>query len=121
MDGPSARGWEAVEGAETRVRDRATARQRAADRRERRRSWTVWALRVLLPVLGAAAVLLVLQRRDWSTIAAAAALAVPAVVSAWLARRDGVADTILWLLVTLAAELALVFAVGLALLGLGPA
>ena len=110
-----------MEGAETRVRDRATARQRAADRRERRRSWTVWALRVLLPVLGAAAVLLVLERRDWSTLAAAAALAVPAVVSAWLARRDGVADVILRLLVTLAAELALVFGVGLVLLGLGPA
>ena len=110
-----------MEGAETRVRDRATARQRAADRRERRRSWTVWALRVLLPLLGAAAVLLVLQRRDWSTLAAAVALAVPAVVSAWLARRDGVADVILWLLVTLAAELALVFGVGLVLLGLGPA
>jgi hypothetical protein len=121
MDGPSTRGWEAVEGAETRVHERAMARQRAADRRQRRRSWTVWSLRVLLPLLGAAAALLVLQTRDWSTLAAVAAFAVPAAVSAWLARRDSLPDAILWLLVTLAAELALVFGVGLVLLGLGPA
>jgi hypothetical protein len=121
MDGPSTRGWEAVEGAETRVHERAMARQRAADRRQRRRSWTVWALRVLLPLLGAAAALLVLEARDWSTVAAAAALIVPAAVSAWLARRESLPDAILWLLVTLAAELALVFGVGLVLLGLGPA
>lgn len=110
-----------MEGAETRVHERAMARQRAADRRQRRRSWTVWALRVLLPLLGAAAALLVLEARDWSTVAAAAALVVPAAVSAWLARRESLPDAILWLLVTLAAELALVFGVGLVLLGLGPA
>ncbi len=109
-----------MEGAQERVRDRATARQRAEDRRQRRRGWAVWVLRVLLPVLGAAASLLVLQRHDWSTVAAAAALVVPAVVSAWIARRESLADALLWLLVTLAAELALVFGLGLALLGLEP-
>jgi hypothetical protein len=109
-----------VEGAETRVHERAMARQRAADRRQRRRSWAVWTLRVVLPLLGAAAALLVLEARDWSVLAAAAALAVPAAASAWLARRESIPEAILWLLVTLAAELALVFAVGLVLLGVGP-
>jgi hypothetical protein len=128
MDGPPARGWEAVEHAEARVRERAMARQRAADRRRRRRSGTVWVLRILLPVLGAAAVLALLQARgdlgDLSAVAAvavpAAVLLIPALASALLARAEGLADAVLWLLVTLAAELALAFGVGLDLLGLGP-
>jgi hypothetical protein len=128
MDGPPARGWEAVEHADARVRERAMARQRAADRRRRRRSGTVWALRVLLPVLGAAALLALLQAKgDLGDLSPAAAVAVPAmvllvpaVVSALLTRGEGLADAVLWLLVTLAAELALAFGVGLDLLGLGP-
>ncbi len=109
-----------MEHAETRVRERAMARQRAADRRRRRRSGTVWALRVLLPCLGAAAALAILHARGVPVALLAAALLVPALVSGWLARHDGIADAILWTLVTLAAELALAFAVGLDLLGLAP-
>jgi hypothetical protein len=129
MDGPSVRGWEAVEHAEARVRERAMARQRAADRRRRRRSGVVWALRALLPVLGAAALLALLQAEgDLAGLSPAAAVAVPvtlllvpALICALLARAEGLADAVLWLLVTLAAELALAFGVGLDLLGLGPA
>jgi hypothetical protein len=88
----------------------------------------VWALRVVLPLLGAAAALAILEGEgDLGPFSPAAAIVIPvavlglpAVVSAWLARRDGVGDAILWLLVTLAAELALVFGVGLVGLGLGP-
>jgi hypothetical protein len=90
----------------------------------------VWVLRILLPFLGAAAVLAALEQAggdlgDWSSAAAVAIpvaiLLVPAVVSGVLARRDGIPLAILWFLVTLAAELALVFCVGLVALGLGPA
>jgi hypothetical protein len=118
-----------VEHAETRVRERAVARQRAADRRRRRRTGTVWALRLLLPFLGAAAVLALFRREGgdlsgWSLAAAAAIpaaiLLVPALVSAALARREGAILAILWLLVTLAAEIVLVFGVGFLALDLGP-
>ena len=109
-----------MEGAQARVHERAMARQRAADRRQRRRSWRVWTLRVLLPLLGAAAALVVLEAREWPVAGLAAALLVPALVSGWLGLRDSLPEAILWLLVTFAAELALVFGVGLALLGLGP-
>jgi hypothetical protein len=118
-----------VEHAEARVRERAVARQRAADRRRRRRSGWVWVLRVLLPVAGAAAVLAVLQAAggDLRKLSPAeaiavpvAALALPALACAWISRRDGRAEAVLWLLVTLAAEVALVFGAGLLALGLGP-
>jgi hypothetical protein len=118
-----------VEHAEARVRERAVARQRAADRRRRRRSGTVWALRLLLPFLGAAAVLAVFERaggdlHGWSTAAAvavpAACLLVPAAVSAALGRAEGAIVAVLWGLVTLAAEIVLVFGAGLVALGLGP-
>jgi hypothetical protein len=118
-----------VEHAEARVRERAVARQRAADRRRRRRSGAVWALRVLLPLLGAAAVLAAFEQAggdlgDWSPAAAVAIpvalLLVPAVISAALARPEGIPMALLWLLVTLAAEVALVFCVGFVALGLGP-
>ncbi len=118
-----------MEHADARVRERAVARQRAEDRRRRRRSGTVWALRVLLPVLGAAAVLAALELAggdlgDWTPGAAAAipaaAVVLPALAVAALARRDGPVVALLWPLVTLAAEIALVFAVGLVGLGLGP-
>jgi hypothetical protein len=89
----------------------------------------VWALRVLLPVLGAAAALAVLEGAggDLGRLSPAAAVAlpaaallVPALACAVVARGDGPAEVVLWLLVALAAELALVFAVGLVALGLGP-
>jgi hypothetical protein len=124
------RGWEAVDFAEERLRQRAILRERTSERRRRRRGAAVWALRVLLPLLGAAAVVAVLERaggdlRRWSLTAAVAALLaavlLPALASAWLARRDSLAEAVLWALVTLAAEVALVFGVGLLALGLGPA
>ena len=119
-----------MEHAGERVRERAVARQRAEDRRRRRRSLGVWTLRVLLPFVGAAAVLAAVELAggdlgDWSPAAAVAVpvaiLLVPALASGVLARRDGIPLAILWVLVTLAAELALVFCVGLVALGLGPA
>jgi hypothetical protein len=127
---PRARGWEAVDFAEERLRQRALVRERAGERRRRRRGIAVWALRALLPLLGAAAVLAALERaggdlRRWTLPAAVAALLgaalLPALASAWLARREGAVEALLWALVTLAAEVALVFGVGLLALGLGPA
>jgi hypothetical protein len=118
-----------VEHAEARVRERAVARQRAADRRRRRWSWTVWVLRLALPFLGAGAVTAAVERAGgdlgaWTPTAAvaipAALLAIPALVSALLARREGVVLAALWALVTLAAEVALVFGVAFVALGLGP-
>jgi hypothetical protein len=126
---PSARGWEAVDHAEERLRTRAQARRRAADRRRRRWCGIAWALRVLLPLAGAAGALALLEGaggdlRDLSAPAAAvlpaAILLVPALVAGAIARRDGALEAVLWALVTLAAELALLFAVGLVALGLGP-
>jgi hypothetical protein len=113
---PPARGWEAVDHAEERLRTRAAARQRAADRRRRRRSGTTWALRALVPVAGAAGVLALLDTLALAAVPFVAA----ALLSGALARRDGAIEVVLWVLVTLAAEIALVFAVGLVALGLGP-
>jgi hypothetical protein len=123
VSGPPSRGWEAVDHAE------ATARQRDGDSRRRRRRWTAWALRVLLPILGAAAVLAAFDAaggdlRGWSATAAVAgpalALIVPAVAVGLTARGEGVVVMVLWALVALAAEFALVFGAGFGLLGLGP-
>jgi len=50
----------------------------------------------------------------------AAAFAVPALLSAWLARREGIPLALLWGLVCAAAQLALVVGAGFLLLGLGP-
>ena len=62
--------------------------------------------------------------RELSTSAAvlvvAGCLLVPALVSAWVGRRHGRLDAVLWGLVTLAVELALVFGLGFAVLDLGP-
>jgi hypothetical protein len=115
-----ARGWEAVDHAEERLRTRAQERRRTADRRQRRRSGTTWVLRVLLPLAGAAGVLAVLEGSRRSAGLLVAIAVVPALLSAALARRDGALDALLWALVTLAAEVALVFVVGLVALGLGP-
>ena len=129
MSGPSERGWEAVDHAEERLQERATARQRTDTRRRRRRSGVAWILRIGLPLLGAAAVLATFERGDgdlseWPARTAAAIVAaellVPAVLTGWTARRSSWAEAVLWALVALAAEVALVFGVGFGLLGLGP-
>jgi hypothetical protein len=129
VSGPDARGWEAVEHADERLRDRAAARQRAEERRRRRWGWLAWILRIALPLLGAAAVLATLQAaggdlRGWQTGAAAAVpaaeLLVPAAGVALTGRGDGAIEALLWALAALAAEVALVFGAGFVLLGLGP-
>jgi hypothetical protein len=45
---------------------------------------------------------------------------VPAVLSGWIARRDGVAEAVFWAIACAALQLALVLGVGFVALGLGP-
>ena len=91
------------------------------------------AVRVIAPLLlaaaGAALVVALMEGAggdfsDWPTWQAiavpAAAFAVPAVLSAWAARRNGVVESMLWALACAALQLALVFGVGFLALGLGP-
>jgi hypothetical protein len=129
VSGPSERGWEAVDHAEERLQERAVTRQRADARRRRRRSGAAWILRIGLPLLGAAAVLATIQSGNgdlsrWTARTAAAIVAaellVPAILTGWTARRSSWFEAVLWVLVALAAEVALVFGVGFALLDLGP-
>jgi hypothetical protein len=57
----------------------------------------------------------------WQAVAAlAAAVVVPALAAAWVARRDGAAEAILWALACVGVEVALVFGVAFLALGLGP-
>ena len=129
MSGPPERGWEAVDHAEERLQERAVARQRSDVRRRRRRSGAVWILRIGLPLLGAAAVLATLESGGgdlsrWTPDVAAAIvgaeLVVPAFATGLTARDSSILEAVLWALVALAAEVALVFGVGFQLLGLGP-
>ncbi len=121
---------QAVEAAEVRLESRSRARREQLHRRDRRRRWTPWLLCPLpLPALGAIALLALLDAsggdlRDLSPGAAAAVVAggllAPALASGWVGRRHGRLDAILWALVTLAVELALVLGLGFAVLDLGP-
>jgi hypothetical protein len=129
VSGPSERGWEAVDHAEERLEERAAARQRVDARRRRRRSAAAWILRIGLPLLGAAAVLATFSAAGgdlsrWSATTAAlivgAEVVIPALLAGLTARHASVVEAILWALVALAAEVALVFGIGFALLGLGP-
>jgi len=83
----------------------------------------------VLALLGAAATVAVIERAggdlagwpQWRAIAVPAALfAVPALLSAWVARRRGVVEAVLWAVACAAVQLALVFAVGFLALGYGP-
>jgi hypothetical protein len=83
----------------------------------------------MLPALGAAALLYVVEDAggdfgSWPAARAiaviAAAFAVPALLSGWLARREGIPTALLWALVCAAAQLAMVVGVGFLALGLGP-
>jgi cytochrome bd-type quinol oxidase subunit 2 len=93
-----------------------------------RRGWTPWLVGALvLPLLGAAATVAVVENADldaWASWQAAAVLAamfvVPAALSAWVARSFGVAEAIAWALACAGVQLALVFGVGFLALGLGP-
>ena len=57
----------------------------------------------------------------WQAIAVpAACFAVPALLAAWVGRRGGVVEALLWALACAGAQLALVVGVGFVALGLGP-
>jgi hypothetical protein len=93
-----------------------------------RRGWTPAALgAVVLPALGAAAAVAVVEEADlsaWASWQAAAVLAapfaVPALVSAFVARPFGIIEAAAWALTCVGVQLALVFGVGFVALGLGP-
>jgi hypothetical protein len=120
----------AVEEAEGRLESRSAARREQLAKRDRRRALAPWLICLLpLPAAGAAVLLAIIDGqggdlRELSTTAAvlvvAGCLLVPALVSAWIGRRHGRLDAVLWGLVTLAVELALVFGLGFAVLDLGP-
>jgi hypothetical protein len=84
----------------------------------------------VLPALGAAALLAVVEQAGgdlsgWpfarAVAVVAAAFLVPAALSAWLSRREGIALALLWAVICAAAQLALVVGVGFLALDLGPA
>jgi hypothetical protein len=116
--------------AKSRIAARNRERERRAERRSKRERILLWLCApLLLPAAGAAAAITVLDSAGgdlsgWSTASvlglAAAVLGIPAALSAFLARRRGRLEPLLWALLTVAAELALVFWVGLVALGYGP-
>lgn len=120
----------AVEEAEGRLESRSAARREQLAKRDRRRALAPWLICLLpLPAAGAGVLLAIIDGqggdlRELSTTAAvlvvAGCLLVPALLSAWVGRRHGRLDSVLWGLVTLAIELALVFGLGFAVLDLGP-
>ena len=95
------------------------------------RRWLPWLLApVVLPLLGAAAVVAVFEAAGgdlsewplWQAIAVPAALfVVPAGVAGWVARRQGAVEAVAWAIVCVAVQFALVLGVGFLALGYGPA
>jgi hypothetical protein len=120
----------AVEDAEVRLESRSRERRAGLERRDRRRRLAPWLICLVpLPALGAGVLLAIVdgQGGDLRELSGgeaaglvAACLLVPALVSGWVGRRHGRLDAVLWALVTLAIELALVFGLGFAVLDLGP-
>jgi hypothetical protein len=96
--------------------------------RDARRGWLPWLLApVVLPGVGATVVVALVEEADlagwavWQVVLAlGAAVVVPAALSAWVARRFGIAEAIAWALACVGMELALVFGVAFLGLGLGP-
>jgi len=96
--------------------------------RDARRGWLPFVLAPLvLPALGAAAVVGVVEGVDlesWAVWQVATVLGalflLPAALSAFVARRFGVAEAVAWALACVGAQVVLVFAVGFLALGLGP-
>jgi hypothetical protein len=121
---------DAVEETEGRLESRSRERRAQLEKRDRRRRRAPWLLCLLpLPAAGAGVLLAIIDGqggdlRELSTGAAvgvvAGCLLLPALASAWVGRRHGRLDAVLWGLVTLAVELALVFGLGFAVLDLGP-
>jgi cation transport ATPase len=116
--------------AKTRIAARNRERERQAEKRARRERILLWVCApLLLPAAGAAAGLVVLDNAGgdlsgWSggsvALVTAAVFGLPAALSAWLARRRGRIEPLGWAAITLLAEIALVFWVGLIALDLGP-
>jgi cation transport ATPase len=116
--------------ARSRIAARNRERERKQARRARRERVLLWLCApLLLPVAGAASGLAVLEREGgdlsgWSSgsvaLLCAAVFGLPALLSAWLARRRGRIEPLGWAAITLLAQIALVFWVGLVLLGYGP-
>lgn len=116
--------------ARTRIAARTRDRERKATRRGRVAGFFLWLLAPLvLPAAGAAIFVKVLEDAGgslahWSTPAAAgfalAAFGIPVALSVLLARRRGRLERLAWALITLFAQLALIFWVGFVALGYGP-
>ena len=116
--------------ARTRIAARDRERERSKAKRAKRERILLWLFApLLLPVAGAAAALAVLEGEGgdlsgWSSgsvaLLTAAGFGLPAAVSAWLARRRGRIEPLGWAAITLLAQIALVFWVGLIALDLGP-
>jgi hypothetical protein len=119
--------WEATE---QRLMAHSDERRSRLARRDRRRRWAPWLLGpIVLPALGAAAVLVLIRRAggdlgEWTTAQAVAAMGgaflVPAVLAAWFARRQGVLEAFAWAVTCAAVQLALVVGVGFLALDVGP-
>jgi cation transport ATPase len=117
--------------AQARIAARNRERDRKEAKRARRERILLWLFApLLLPAAGAAAALAVLEREGgdlsgWSSgsiaLLCAAVFGLPAALSAWFARRRGRIEPLGWAAITLLAQIALVFWVGLVLLGYGPA
>jgi hypothetical protein len=124
------RDLDAAEAAELRLEARSRQRREELARRGRRRRIRLWLLAPLvLPGLGAAALVWALEREGgdfggwpaWRvTLVLVAAFLVPAVLAGWLARRRGVLEAIAWAAACTCIEVVLVFGVGFLLLDYGP-
>ena len=116
--------------AQTRIAARNRERERKAEKRTRRERILLWLFApLLLPVAGAAIALAILDAEGgdlggWSSgsvaLVTAAVFGLPAALSLWLARRRGRIEPFGWAAITLFAQVALVFWVGLVALGYGP-
>jgi len=116
--------------ARTRIAERDRERERKEAKRAKRERILLWLFApFLLPAAGAVAALAVLEGEGgdlsgWSSgsvaLLTAAVFGLPAVLSAWLARRRGRIEPLGWAAITLLMQIALVFWVGLVLLGYGP-
>jgi hypothetical protein len=116
--------------AQTRIAARNRERQRREARRARRERILLWLCApLLLPAAGAArpwpcssarAGTSAAGRAGLLALLTAALFGLPALVSAWLARRRGRIEPLGWAAITLLTQVALVFWVGLVLLGYGP-
>ena len=108
--------------ARTRIEARNRERDRKAASRSRREQILLWLFAPLfLPAAGAAAAVAVIETEPSAEVPLfLVCFVVPAALTIWLARRRGWLERVAWPLVTLAAEVAMFFWVGLVALGYGP-